>query len=141
MIRHGLLFSCVMYVALFALHMVMNVNIWVHIIWSSLASGFASLSVLMQWGMVGEAIDYNEYLTGKRTEGSIYGSFNLARRIGNTVGSSLAVLMLGWVGYDTAAAVQSAAAITGIKALCVINAGYFCYRKLACIYLCMEHYA
>ncbi|NBK00403.1 hypothetical protein D5282_24870 [bacterium 1xD8-48] len=125
MIRHGLLFSCVMYVALFALHMVMNVNIWVHIIWSSLASGFASLSVLMQWGMVGEAIDYNEYLTGKRTEGSIYGSFNLARRIGNTVGSSLAVLMLGWVGYDTAAAVQSAAAITGIKALCVLMPGIF----------------
>ena len=73
----------------------------------------------------GEAIDYNEYLTGKRTEGSIYGSFNLARRIGNTVGSSLAVLMLGWVGYDTAAAVQSAAAITGIKALCVLMPGIF----------------
>ena len=27
----------------------------------------------MQWGLVGEAIDYNELLTGKRTEGSIYG--------------------------------------------------------------------
>lgn len=125
MIRYGLLISCVMYVSLFALHMVSNVNIWVHIIWSSLASGFASLSVLMQWGMVGEAIDYNEYLTGKRTEGSIYGSFNLARRIGNTVGASLAVLLLGWVGYDAGAAVQSAAAITGIKALCVLMPGIF----------------
>lgn len=125
MIRHGLLISCGLFVSLFAMHMVTNVNIWVHIIWSSLASGLASLSVLMQWGMVGEAIDYNEYLTGKRTEGSIYGTFNLARRIGNTVGSSLAVLMLGWVGYDAAAAAQSAAAITGIKALCVLMPGIF----------------
>ena len=80
---------------------------------------------MKQGGIGGEAIDYNEYLTGKRTEGSIYGSFDLARRIGNTVGSSLAVLMLGWVGYDTAAAVQSVAAITGIKALCVLMPGIF----------------
>lgn len=125
MIRYGLLISCVMYVALFALHMTTGVNIWVHIVWSSLASGFASLSVLMQWGLVGEAIDYNEYLTGKRTEGSIYGTFNLARRIGNTIGSSLAVLMLGWVGYEAGAAVQSAAVITGIKALCLLMPGIF----------------
>lgn len=125
MIRYGLLIGCVLYISLFALHMVSTVNIWVHIVWSSLASGFASLSVLMQWGLVGEAIDYNEYLTGKRTEGSIYGSFNLARRIGNTIGASLAVLMLGLVGYDAAAAVQSAAAITGIKALCVLMPGIF----------------
>lgn len=125
MIRYSLLISCVLYVSLFALHMTTTVNIWVHIVWSTLASGFASLSVLMQWGMVGEAIDYNEYLTGKRTEGSIYGTFNLARRIGNTIGSSLAVLMLGWVGYEAGAAVQSAAAITGIKGLCVLLPGIF----------------
>ena len=48
----------------------------------------------MQWGLVGEAIDYNELLTGKRTEGSIYGTFNLSRRIGQTVGNSAAVLAL-----------------------------------------------
>lgn len=32
--------------------------------------------------MMGEAVDYNEMVTGKRTEGSIYGFFNLTRRIG-----------------------------------------------------------
>lgn len=125
MIRYGLLISCAMYVGLFALHMVSTVNIWVHIIWSSLASGFSSLSVLMQWGLVGEAIDYNEYLTGKRTEGSIYGTFNLTRRIGNTIGSSLAVLLLGMVGYQAGAAIQSTAALTGIKTLCVLLPGVF----------------
>ena len=49
--------------------------------------------------MVGEAIDYNEYLTGKRTEGSIYGTFNLMRRIGQALGSTIAVALLGVVGY------------------------------------------
>jgi len=125
MIRYGLVISCVMYVSLFAMHMFMDVNIWVHIIWSSLGSGFSSLSVLMQWGLVGEAIDYNEYLTGKRTEGSIYGTFNLTRRIGNTIGSSSAVLLLAWIGYDATLAVQSATTITGIKAVCVLLPGIF----------------
>ena len=62
-----------------------------------MASGIASVSILMQWGLVGEAIDYNELLTGKRTEGSIYGTFNLSRRIGQTVGNSAAVLAFRFV--------------------------------------------
>ncbi len=125
MIRYGLLLSAAIYVSLFAMHMMMDVNVWVHIIMNALGSGFSSLSVLMQWGLVGEAIDYNEYLTGKRTEGSIYGTFNLTRRIGNTIGSSAAVLFLAWIGYDATLTVQSAATITGIKAICVLLPALF----------------
>ncbi len=125
MIRYGLLLSFALYTVLFGMHLVMDVNIWIHIILSSLGSGMASLSVLMQWGLVGEAIDYNEYITGKRTEGSIYGTFNLARRIGNTVGSSSALVLLAMIGYDATLAVQSAGTIVGIKALCVLLPGIF----------------
>ena len=78
------------------------------------------LSVQMQWGLVAEAIDYNEYLTGKRTEGSIYGTFSLSRRIGTTIGSSLGVLMLGWTGYQVGAATQSLATLGGIKMLALL---------------------
>ena len=129
LIRHSLLIGSALYVSLFAAHMVMAVNPWVHIIWSALASGISMVSMQMQWGMVGEASDYNEYLTGKRTEGSIYGTFNLTRRIGQTIGNSVAVLALGWIGYDTAMAasggVQAAGVLTGIKVLCVLVPGIF----------------
>lgn len=129
MIRAGLLISAVLYGGIFALHMMGDVNIWVHIIGTGLAMSFASVSIYMQWGMVGEAIDYNEYLTGKRTEGSIYGTFNLTRRIGQTIGNSAGVLMLGWIGYDTALAdaglAQSAGTIVGIKVLCVLLPAIF----------------
>ena len=57
--------------------MLFSVPAIVYLVWSTMASGIASVSILMQWGLVGEAIDYNELLTGKRTEGSIYGTFNL----------------------------------------------------------------
>lgn len=129
MIRTCLLISSVLYLGLFAAHMFTDVSPWVHIIWSGLGTGFSGVSIYMQWGMVGEAIDYNEYVTGKRTEGSIYGTFNLTRRIGQTIGNSAAVLFLGWIGYDTAAAAagaaQSAAVITGIKVLCVLLPAIF----------------
>ena len=102
MIRTCLLIGCLSSVTLFAMHMLFAVPAIVHMIWISIASAFSSVSIYMQWGLVGETIDYNEYLTGKRTEGSIYGTFNLSRRIGQTIGNSAAVLMLGWIGFQEA---------------------------------------
>lgn len=122
-IRYGLLISCVMYVLLFGALMVINVNPWVYAVLSNTAMGFAFISIYMQWGLVGEAIDYNEMITGKRTEGSIYGTFNLSRRVGQTIGNSAAMLLLGMVGYNGALSVQSASTINGIKALCVLLPG------------------
>ena len=124
-IRWGLLAGSVIYVCLFAMHMVMDVNPWVHIILNSLAMGLASMSIYMQWGLVGEAIDYNEMITGKRTEGSIYGTFNLSRRVGQTIGNSSAMLMLGLFGYDGNLTVQPDSVIVGVKILCVLLPAIF----------------
>ena len=129
MIRFCLLASCFFSGSLFVAHITMNVPAMVHVVWTTLASTFSSVSIYMQWGMIGEAIDYNEYLTGKRTEGSIYGTFNLSRRVGQTIGNSAAVLFLGWIGYDAAVAAaggaQSAGTIMGIKVLCVLLPAIF----------------
>lgn len=86
---------------------------------SAIAGCFVSVPVLMQWGMVGDAIDYNEMITGKRTEGSMYGTFNLSRRIGQAIGTSFAAFMLGVIGYTANAAAQSAATVSGIRLLII----------------------
>ena len=124
-IRHGLMIGALMYVALFGLHVMMDVPAMVHLLWSAVANAFVTISTQQQYGLVGESIDYNEYLTGKRTEGSIYGTFSLSRRVGTTIGNSLGVLMLGWIGYDANLAVQTASTLTGIKFLCVLLPGIF----------------
>lgn len=129
MIRYSLILGAAVYVLLFTLHAATDVNIWVHILLNALAFGLIGVSGLMQWGLVGETIDYNEYLTGKRTEGSIYGTFNMLRRMGQAVGTSLSVAVLGWIGYDAAAAnaglSQSEGVILGIKVLCVLMPAVF----------------
>ena len=83
------------------------------------------VSIQMQWGLVGEAIDYNELITGKRTEGSIYGTFNLSRRIGQAIGSSCGFYVLGWIGFNAELPVQSDSTIFGLKALCVLVPAVF----------------
>ena len=107
------------------LHLVFNIHPLVHGVLLGLGSGFAMVSIQMQWGLVGEAIDYNEYVTGKRTEGSIYGTFNLSRRIGQAIGSGFAFYALSWIGYNGTAAVQSAGTVLGLKALCVLVPAVF----------------
>ena len=117
------------YVLLFVLHAVTDVNIWAHIVLNAFAFGAIGVSTMMQWGLVGETIDYNEYLTGKRTEGSIYGTFNMLRRIGQALGTSTSVAVLGWIGYDVVAAnaglAQNASTIFGIKVMCVLVPALF----------------
>ena len=89
------------------------------VIWNSCAGALVQMSVQMQWGLVAESIDYNEYLTGKRNEGTIYGFFSLSRRIGGTIANSASVLIIAAIGYDAAVANaggdQSDATIMGIK--------------------------
>ena len=124
-LRYGLLVGSAIYALLFVMHMLFYVHPIVHGLVNSLALGLASMSIYMQWGLVGEAIDYNEMITGKRTEGSIYGTFNLSRRVGQTIGNSAAVFMLGVIGYNADLPAQGAGTVVGIKILCVLVPAIF----------------
>jgi len=119
-LRGSLLLGCGIYVLLFALHITIRINVWVHIGINAIASSISGLSNMMQWGMLSEAIEYNEYLTGKRTEGSINGTFNMLRRLGQGLGASFGVAMLGFIGYNASASVQTAGTVLGIKVLCLL---------------------
>ena len=119
-LRGSLLLGCGIYVLLFTLHVTVRVNVWLHIGINAIASGISGLSNMMQWGMLSEAIEYNEYLTGKRTEGSINGTFNMLRRLGQGLGASFGVAMLGMIGYNAESAEQTAGTILGIKVLCLL---------------------
>ena len=119
-LRGSLLIGCALYVCLFALHITTRIHVWVHIGINAIASGVSGLSNMMQWGMLSEAIEYNEYLTGKRTEGSINGTFNMLRRLGRGLGASFGVAMLGMIGYNAEVAQQTSGTILGIKVLCLL---------------------
>ena len=119
-IRTCLLVGAVAYAGLIGyVMMVPELNGMLYVIWNGLAAAMVVMSTQMQWGLVAEAIDYNEYLTGKRNEGTIYGFFSLSRRVGSTIASSATVLVIAAIGYDpeltNAGLAQAANTIAGIK--------------------------
>lgn len=124
-IRYSLLIGGGVCAILFVMHLTMTVHPLIHGVILGIGSGMAMVSIQMQWGLVGEAIDYNELITGKRTEGSIYGTFNLSRRIGQTIGQGFALYGLAWIGYEGTAEVQSTGTILGLKVLCVLIPAIF----------------
>ncbi len=125
LIRVSLLIGGAICAVLFGMHLMMDVPPLVHGVILGVGSGMAMVSIQMQWGLVGEAIDYNEYISSKRTEGSIYGTFNLARRLGQTIGLGVSFFALDWIGYNPELASQSASTIFGFKALCVLTPAVF----------------
>lgn len=129
LIRTGLLAGSVVHVLLFLLHITCNVNVWVHMALNILGSGAVGVGTMMQWGLVSETVNYNAYLTGKRTEGTIFGVFNMLRRVGQAIGSSLSVATLGWVGYDVVLAnqglQQSSTTLFGMKVICFLVPAVF----------------
>jgi|SRR5690554_177821 len=90
-------------------------NLWLYIIFHSIGMMFLSIPAFMQWGMLGDVIDYNEYLMNKRSEGAIFGSFNFCRRIGQAAGASLGAFAIGIIGYIPNAAVQPESVLRGIR--------------------------
>ena len=124
-IRYSLLLGGAICAILFGMHLVFDVPPLLHGAVLGVGTGFAMVAIQMQWGLVGEAIDYNEYVTDKRTEGSIYGTFNLSRRIGQTIGLGFSFFALDWIRYNPKIEIQSDGTVFGFKVLCVLIPAIF----------------
>ena len=53
----------------------------------------------VSWAMMGDAIDYNEWKTGKREEGVVYSLHSFFRKLAQGVGPAVALVIMGTLGY------------------------------------------
>lgn len=72
---------------------------------------------MLVWGMVSDTIDYNQYLSGERSEGVIYGSYSFVRKMGQAIAGFISGMGITIVGYVQGLEVQSASTLFGIKFL------------------------
>ena len=56
----------------------------------------------VSWAMMGDAIDYNEWKTGKREEGTVYALHSFFRKLAQGVGPTMVLFIMGWLGYNEA---------------------------------------
>ncbi len=72
---------------------------------------------LVIWAFVTDVIDYHEYLTGLREDGTVYSIYSMARKIGQAVAGGLGGAAIGAVGYNATLKAQSAETLQGIHTL------------------------
>ena len=53
----------------------------------------------VSWAMMGDAIDYNEWKTGNREEGTVYSLHSFFRKLAQGIGPALVLLIMGAFGY------------------------------------------
>ena len=74
---------------------------------------------MLIWALVSDCLDYSEWKTGVRSDGSMYSLYTFSRKIGSTVASTGIAASLGLVGYVSGLdVVQTPEAVNGIYYVC-----------------------
>ena len=69
------------------------------------------------WAFVTDVIDYHEFLTGLREDGTVYSIYSFARKVGQALAGGLGGIAIAAVGYDATREAQTQVALDGIHAL------------------------
>ena len=68
----------------------------------------------VSWAMMGDAIDYNEWKTGKREEGIVYSLHSFFRKLAQGVGPAVALIIMQGMGYVNNANLDAAGNYTNV---------------------------
>ena len=110
----GLLLASAVYVLLYFLP---NLNATQFISLLSVAMfGYAFFNLVI-WAFVTDVIDYHEYLTGLREDGTVYSIYSFARKVGQAIAGGVGGFAIAAVGYSATRDVQTQATLDGIHTL------------------------
>nr|WP_233993431.1 MFS transporter [Latilactobacillus sakei] len=104
-----LVFSSALYFIMYFMHIH---NAWVYLVFMFIATLGFSLFNLMVWAFITDVIDYHQYVTGYREDGTVYGVNSFARKVGQALAGGIGGFMLQLIGYQSSTnggAVQSIA--------------------------------
>ncbi|MCZ8516879.1 glycoside-pentoside-hexuronide (GPH):cation symporter [Paenibacillus filicis] len=81
--------------------------------------GYAFFNLVV-WAFVTDVIDYHEYLTGLREDGTVYSIYSFARKVGQAIAGGIGGFAIAAVGYDASHKVQTQGALDGIHTLATL---------------------
>ena len=125
----SMLFAGSMYIIAFVLRLS---NPWIFVSIAILATiGITAFNMLI-WANITDIIDYQEVLTGKRDDATIYGMYSFSRKIGQALAGGLGGFVLTYIGYNSAAATQTVAVTEAIYTVSSLLPGV-CYISIGLI--------
>ncbi len=83
----------------------------------------------VSWAFMADAIDYNEWKTGKREEGTVYSLHSFFRKLAQGVGPSILLLLMGALGYVSDLGSGGQSAETAYN-MCWLVAGLYCFSGI-----------
>ena len=83
----------------------------------------------VSWALMADAIDYNEWKTGKREEGTVYSLHSFFRKLAQGVGPSVVLLLMGFLGYNSKLGVGAQSAETAYS-MCWLVAGLYMFSAI-----------
>ncbi len=92
-----------------------NKNPMVYIALTTVSGIGTAFFNMLIWALVGDAIDYQEYITGKREEGTVYAAYSLARKLVQAIVGSIGGFALAAIGYQSGVATQTAEVAESIR--------------------------
>ena len=93
-------------------------NVYLYMVLSTLAVSGQTAFTMLIWAFVTDCIDYQEYQTGERSDGSLYSIYTFSRKIGSTLASTIATFSLGAIGYISGIEAQTPEVASNIRILC-----------------------
>lgn len=105
-------------------------NVYVYLTLMGIGICGLTCNTLLMWAFIPDCIDYQEYITHKREEGTIYAIYSFARKMGQAGAGLIGAYILIWVGYVAGQPEQSMETSLNIKryvslipALCMLILG------------------
>lgn len=75
--------------------------------------GINGVNTLM-WALEADCVEYGQWKTGKRTEGTTYAVFSFTRKMGQALGGLVAGLVLTWAAFNSGVAAAGKAQAPGV---------------------------
>ena len=76
-----------------------NLDLVIYVVCQLIYSLGLGIYSTVSWAMMGDAIDYNEWKTGKREEGTVYSLHSFFRKLAQGIGPSLVLIIMVAFGY------------------------------------------
>ena len=116
----GMLLAAVVYIFLFFMP---NLSTTQYIALAAIGMfGYAFFNTMI-WAFVTDVIDYHEFLTGLREDGTVYSFYSFARKVGQAIAGGIGGIAITAIGYEAGREVQTEGTLEGIYALATIVPG------------------
>ena len=83
----------------------------------------------VSWALMADAIDYNEWKTGKREEGTVYSLHSFFRKLAQGIGPSIVLLLMGALGYVSKLGTEGQSLQTAYN-MCWLVAGLYLFSAV-----------